>query len=101
MASTTWLEIVDANVRERGELVIGIDPSLADLPQFFERGDGHWISRYVDFLLDIVETRAGFVKFQSAYFEAGGLAGLSALSAGMKRAKAAYDPQRLAARCCP
>lgn len=89
MASTTWLEIVDANVRERGELVIGIDPSLADLPQFFERGDGHWISRYVDFLLDIVETRAGFVKFQSAYFEAGGLAGLSALSAGMKRAKAA------------
>ena len=47
MASTTWLEIVDANVRERGELVIGIDPSLADLPQFFERGDGHWISRHL------------------------------------------------------
>lgn len=89
MASPTWVEIVEANVRAHGELVIGIDPSLADLPQFFERSDDNWIGRYVDFLLDIVEERAGFVKFQSAYFEAGGLAGLSALSAGMKRAKAA------------
>jgi orotidine-5'-phosphate decarboxylase len=39
-------------------------------------------------ILDTVEGNVGFVKFQSAYFEAHGLVGLAALSSGMKRAKA-------------
>ncbi|WP_433762934.1 orotidine-5'-phosphate decarboxylase [Brucella anthropi] len=89
MENPTWVEIVEANVRKYGDLVVGIDPSLPDLPQFFEQEGGNWIDRYVNFILDAVEKDVGFVKFQAAYFEAGGLAGLAALSTGMKRANAA------------
>jgi orotidine-5'-phosphate decarboxylase len=90
MESRSWVEIVEDNVRQFGELVVGIDPSLPDLPRFLEQGDANsWIGRYVDLILDAAEGHVGFVKFQSAYFEAGGLTGLAALSAGMKRAKAA------------
>lgn len=89
MENPTWVEIVETNVRKYGDLVVGIDPSLPDLPQFFEQEDGNWIDRYVNFILDAVEKDVGFVKFQAAYFEAGGLAGLAALSSGMKRARAA------------
>ncbi len=89
MAYRDWVDIVEGNVARHGELVVGIDPFLPDLPAFFERRDGDWIGPYVDFLLDAIEGRAGFVKFQSAYFEACGFLGLAALSAGMKRARAA------------
>lgn len=89
MENPTWVEIVETNVRKYGDLVVGIDPSLPDLPQFFEQEDGNWIDRYVNFILDAVEKDVGFVKFQAAYFEACGLVGLTALSAGMRRAKAA------------
>lgn len=83
-----WTDIVSSNVREFGDLVVGIDPSLSDIPSFFEQsGDGHWIGPYVNFLLDVIEGQVGFVKFQSAYFEACGLAGLQALSAAMARAR--------------
>lgn len=89
MDKRTWVDIVEGNVRQYGELVAGIDPYLPDLPAFFEGGEiGNWFDRYVNFILDAIDGRIGFVKFQSAYFEAGGLAGLTALSAGMKRAKA-------------
>jgi orotidine-5'-phosphate decarboxylase len=90
MNARTWIEIVEDNVGRYGELVAGIDPSLADVPRFFERDDaGGWVDRFVSFVLDAVEGRVGFVKFQSAYFEACGLSGLAALASGMKRAKAA------------
>jgi orotidine-5'-phosphate decarboxylase len=89
MADRTWVEIVERNVRQFGDLVVGIDPSLPDLPRFFELDEsGPWIGRYVDLVLDAAEGRVGFVKFQSAYFEAAGLAGLAALSACIKRARA-------------
>jgi orotidine-5'-phosphate decarboxylase len=89
MGKPTWTEIVETNAGKYGDLVVGIDPSLSDIPQFFEREDGYWIGRYVNFILDAIEGEIGFVKFQAAYFEAGGLVGLTALSAGMKRAKKA------------
>lgn len=90
MTKPSWVEIVQENCARHGELVAGIDPSLADVPAFFEQGDtGSWIGRFVDFALDSIEGQVGFVKFQSAYFEACGLAGLSALSLGMKRAREA------------
>lgn len=86
----TWTEIVARNVRQYGDLVAGIDPSLADIPSFFaQTSERHWIGPYVDFLLDAVEGQVGFVKFQSAYFEACGLAGMHALSQGIARAKSA------------
>ncbi|WP_234851159.1 orotidine 5'-phosphate decarboxylase / HUMPS family protein [Sinorhizobium meliloti] len=65
--------------------------SIPHPPRFslFEQDDPAWISRFVGFVLDTIEEQVGFVKFQSAYFEACGIAGLTALSLGMKRAKAA------------
>lgn len=90
MEKRTWTEIVEENVDTFGDLVVGIDPSLADIPHVLLQGSAeNWIENYVNFILDTVEGHAGFVKFQSAYFESGGLAGLRALSVGMKRAKAA------------
>lgn len=90
MDSRSWVEIVEENVGKFGDLVVGIDPSLPDIPHVLARdGVETWLPAYVDFILDTVEGHVGFVKFQSAYFEAHGLVGLAALSGGMKRAKAA------------
>ena len=91
MSATTWASIVASNVRCHGELVIGIDPYLPDVPLAFEGDSGgtDWLPRYLDFVLEIAIGEIGFVKFQSAFFEAYGLAGLSALSLAMKRARAA------------
>ena len=63
-------------------------PRFPIIPEFFGH-DGQWIGRFVDFMIESIEGRVGFVKFQSAYFEACGLAGLTALSAGIKKARAA------------
>jgi orotidine-5'-phosphate decarboxylase len=90
MKCQAWVEIVESNVRQYGDLVVGIDPSIPDLPQFFQNDEtASWIDSFVNFVLDAVEGHVGFVKFQSAYFEACGLAGLAALASGMKRARAA------------
>ncbi|QQR34921.1 orotidine-5'-phosphate decarboxylase [Devosia oryziradicis] len=88
MNSSSWSDLVQNNVEHFGDLVAGIDPALADIPKVFGAAES-WISDFVDFTLDAVEGQVGFVKFQSAYFEASGLAGLTALSAGMKRAREA------------
>jgi orotidine-5'-phosphate decarboxylase len=88
MTQPSWVEIVQTNCARHGELVAGIDPSLSDIPAFFEHGDtGSWIGRFVDFILDTIDGEVGFVKFQSAYFEACGIVGLTALSQGMVRAR--------------
>ncbi|MBB4007665.1 orotidine-5'-phosphate decarboxylase [Allorhizobium taibaishanense] len=86
-----WVDIVTDNVDRYGELVAGIDPSLADIPEAFARGDGQgdWIGDYVSFVLETITGHVGFVKFQTAYFEACGLAGLQALSLAMQQARAA------------
>ena len=90
MKAGAWTDIVEANVLSYGEIVVGIDPYLPDIPAAFEQGVGtHWLPRYLDFVLENTAREIGFVKFQSAYFEAYGLAGLTALSAAMKRARAA------------
>jgi orotidine-5'-phosphate decarboxylase len=91
MPREKWVEIVKANVQAHGEIVVGIDPYLPDVPAVFDQRDGEldWLPRYLDFVLDITVGKVGFVKFQSAYFEAYGLAGLSALSFAMKRARRA------------
>ena len=88
MESPSWTELVETNVARFGDLVAGIDPSLPDIPAFFGQ-DGAWIGRFVDFMIDSIEGRVGFVKFQSAYFEACGLTGLNALAAGIQKARAA------------
>ena len=91
MSAKTWASIVVSNVLSYGEIVVGIDPYLPDIPAAFEQGSSgaDWLPRYLDFVLEATIGEVGFVKFQSAYFEAYGLAGLSALSLAMKRARAA------------
>jgi orotidine-5'-phosphate decarboxylase len=90
MDGPSWVELVETNVGQFGDLVAGIDPSLPDLPEFLDRSDdGLWIDRFVNFMIDTIEGHMGFVKFQSAFFEACGLTGLRALSSGIKRARAA------------
>jgi orotidine-5'-phosphate decarboxylase len=90
MSAPSWPQLVENNVGRYGELVAGIDPHLPDLPAFFDSNvGGPWIGEFVDFLIEAITGRVGFVKFQSAYFEANGLLGLAALAAGIKRAKAA------------
>jgi orotidine-5'-phosphate decarboxylase len=88
MTDRSWLEIIATNVEAHGEIVVGIDPHLPDIPVAFERGESDWLRRYLDFVLEAIRPAVGFVKFQSAYFEAHGLAGLAALSAAMRRARA-------------
>ena len=88
MEFPSWTELVESNVAKFGDLVAGIDPSLSDIPEFFGH-DGQWIARFVDFTIESIKGRVGFVKFQSAYFEACGVTGLTALSAGIKQARAA------------
>jgi orotidine-5'-phosphate decarboxylase len=89
MDGPSWIDLVESNVDRFGDLVAGIDPLLSDVPEFFDRGDGRWIDRFVSFTIDTIEGHIGFVKFQSAFFEACGLTGLSALSSGIKKARAA------------
>jgi orotidine-5'-phosphate decarboxylase len=90
VSDPTWAQLVERNAADFGELVAGIDPHLPDLPGFFDQhGNSTWVDDYVSFMIGILKGHVGFVKFQSAYFEACGLKGLSALSSGIKQAKAA------------
>jgi orotidine-5'-phosphate decarboxylase len=84
MEAPSWVELVERNVASFGDIVAGIDPSLSDIPEFFGH-DSAWIDRFVSFVIESIEGRVGFVKFQSAYFEACGLAGLAALAAGIRK----------------
>ena len=88
---THWGDLVEAQVARYGELVVGIDPVREDVPAAFGSGDARsaaWLDRYVEFLLDTVAGHAGLVKFQSAFFEAWGSAGVRALANGVARARA-------------
>jgi len=91
MPARSWLDLVEANVATHGEIVLGVDPVLSDVPVAFEQaGPGtDWLPRYLDFVLQAAKGEVGFVKFQSAFFEAHGLAGLNALAAAMKQARTA------------
>jgi orotidine-5'-phosphate decarboxylase len=39
MSSISWVELVQHNTAKYSELVAGIDPSLVDIPAFFEQDD--------------------------------------------------------------
>ena len=53
MAGETWIEIVKANAQAHGEIVVGIDPYLPDIPAVFEPKDGgaDWLPHYLNFQL--------------------------------------------------
>ncbi len=88
MNRNRWQDLVVNNVSEFGPLAVGIDPHRPDLPEAFGN-DPQWITRFIDFLLPVLAGQVGFVKFQAAYFEACGLAGLTALARGIDLARTA------------
>jgi orotidine-5'-phosphate decarboxylase len=56
MEAPSWIELVERNVARFGDLVAGIDPSPADIPEFFGH-DGAWIGRFVDFVIESIDGR--------------------------------------------
>lgn len=88
MSQRRWQDLVIHNASEFGPLAVGIDPHRPDLPEAFGN-DTQWITRFIDFLIPVIAGQVGFVKFQAAYFEACGLAGLTALSRGIDLARTA------------
>jgi len=85
-----WGDFVAEKVASKGELVLGIDPVLEDLPFFFKQNGtpaAKSVQDYVHFLLETTADQIGFVKYQSAFFEAFGTRGIGVLSYGIAQAK--------------
>lgn len=87
-----WADIVAEGTNRFGELTIGIDPILGDIPFVFHKSTSNPIDvldHYVTFLISAITGHVGFVKFQSAFFEAFGSRGLVSLAKGIALAKRA------------
>lgn len=86
----TWADFIVEKTRERSALVLGIDPVLADIPACFKQGGtsaAEAVRAYVLFLLETTADQIGFVKYQSAFFEALGAAGIAVLAEVLAHAK--------------
>lgn len=85
-----WADFVAEKTRTHGELVVGIDPALQDIPSVFRKqasSDAEAVRTYVEFLLFHIDDQVGFVKFQSAFFEAFGARGVAVLAHSIAEAK--------------
>jgi orotidine-5'-phosphate decarboxylase len=85
-----WGDFVAENISTHGPIVAGVDPVSSNIPSIFgvgERSEADVIEGYVAFILDALSNHARFVKFQSAFFEACGSAGIAVLARSMQRAK--------------
>lgn len=80
-----WGDEVQSRIERFGCLVLGIDPDVGHVPQALH-GD-NFLRDYVAILLDSGQDQVGFVKFQSAYFEAHGSKGITALAHGIASAR--------------
>jgi orotidine-5'-phosphate decarboxylase len=85
-----WGDFISMQSSLHGNLVIGIDPVYKDIPNYFRESFDNYddcLSGYIEFILDVATGSIGFVKFQSAFFEAFGIAGFRALSVAIKSAR--------------
>ncbi|MEQ9814071.1 MAG: orotidine-5'-phosphate decarboxylase [Azospirillaceae bacterium] len=82
-----WGDEVAARVAARGPLVIGIDPDPRNAPPALGETGEHFAVAQTRALLDADGGRTGFVKFQSAFFEAFGSAGAAALARSIALAR--------------
>src|SRR6266853_1472841 len=89
---THFADRLAAVVRAKGTaLCVGLDPRLDSLPDAIRERHADTAAAYEEFclrVLDIVAPLVGVVKPQSAFFEACGPAGMTALQRVMRRAKA-------------
>jgi orotidine-5'-phosphate decarboxylase len=87
-----WGNTTAEIARSKGNLVLGIDPVITDIPRtFYENGatPDEVVKAYLDLLLAAAKPKIGFIKFQSAFFEALGTAGIQALAYGIGLARTA------------
>ncbi len=85
-----WGDFVAEKTKTCGEFVLGIDPLYADIPDGFKTNvisPTETLERYVNFLIETTADLIGFVKFQSAFFEAFGSKGIGALAQSIASAK--------------
>lgn len=75
-----WGDQVKSTAERLGPLVLGIDPDIGHAPEALSDNPDHFLERYTVALLDSAKDRVGFVKFQSAYFEAFGSMGIGSLA---------------------
>ncbi len=88
--NSNWADFVGEKTKERSNLVLGIDPVLSDIPDCFKNSGTSTpdaIRAYVMFLLETTADQVGFVKYQSAFFEALGAAGVAVLAESIAAAK--------------
>ena len=82
-----WGDIAKVGSETFGPLVLGIDPVPAHAPSALSSNPDTFLESYTALLLDAAAGKTGFVKFQSAYFEAWGSAGVASLSKCIAMAK--------------
>ncbi len=82
-----WGDIAKIGSETFGPLVLGIDPVPAHAPSALSCSPDTFLESYTALLLDAAAGKTGFVKFQSAYFEAWGRAGIASLSTCIAMAK--------------
>ncbi len=90
MGYENWGDIVTESVGRHGSLVAGIDPIHEDIPGCFKNNKNDQIKclqDYTAFLIDIIAPHVGFIKPQSAFFEALGSPGVDVLARVMAYAR--------------
>jgi orotidine-5'-phosphate decarboxylase len=70
-----------------GQLVLGIDPATEHAPLALSAGPSSFLRCYTEVLMDAARGLVGFVKFQSAFFEAFGSEGVAELARAIAVAK--------------
>src|ERR1700730_5114431 len=84
---THWGDLVSLKVAAYGQLVLGLDPAPDHAPLALSTGAGAVLRRYTEVLIHAAQGLVGFVKFQSAFFEAFGSEGVSELARAIAVAK--------------
>ncbi len=84
-----WGDTIQHICQNKTALVMGIDPVDSHLPTTLidSYKGAEWIAPYVQNLLEIAAPEIGIVKFQAAYFEAYGAAGMQALAESLAAAR--------------
>jgi orotidine-5'-phosphate decarboxylase len=82
-----WGDLVSEKVAAYGQLVLGIDPAPEHAPRALSTSVSPFLRRYTEVLMGAAHGLVGFVKFQSAFFEAFGSGGVSELARAIAVAK--------------
>jgi orotidine-5'-phosphate decarboxylase len=82
-----WGDLVSTKVAAHGQLVLGIDPAPEHAPSALSAGPSPFLRRYAELLMNAAHGLVGFVKFQSAFFEAFGSEGVAELAQAIAVAK--------------